>query len=241
MDIEHSAHRNGRSRDTRLSRERLARLSRLVAVTGAFLLLGITVAACSGGSSPGVASVGATATTGASKDQSSGDPSTSGSTSSGQTNGIALSGGNAAQGLALARCMRAHGVADFPDPNAQGQTQISGGPNSDLNPNNPTFKKAMNACQSKIPKPTPAQQAQALQNAIKMSQCMRAHGITDFPDPQSQGGGRVSLSLNGSPGSDLNPNDPAFQRAQKVCMPNAPKLPTKQSGGSGAVSIGGGG
>jgi hypothetical protein len=136
--------------------------------------------------------------------------------------------------------MRAHGVADFPDPNAQGQTQISGAPTSDLNPNNPTFQKAQNACQSKLPKPTAAQQAQALQNALKMSQCMRTHGITDFPDPQSQGGGRVSISLHSSPGSDLNPNDPAFQAAQKACMPNAPTLPTKQSGGSGAADSTGG-
>jgi hypothetical protein len=74
-----------------------------------------------------------------------------------------------------------------------------------------------------------------------MSQCMRDQGITDFPDPQSHGGGRISLSLNGSAGSDLNPNDPAFQRAQKVCMPNAPKLPSKQSGSSGAVLSTGGG
>src|ERR1700677_2378264 len=146
MDIEHSAHRNGRSGDSEPARERWPRLSRLVAVTGAILLLGVTAAACSGASSPGVASVGATATTGGSNDQSSGDSGANDSTSNGKTNGLALAGGSAAQGLALAQCMRAHGVADFPDPNAQGQTLISGGPNSDLNPNNPTFEKAMKAC-----------------------------------------------------------------------------------------------
>jgi hypothetical protein len=137
--------------------------------------------------------------------------------------------------------MRAHGVPDFPDPNAQGQIAISGGPNSDLNPNNPTFMKAQNDCQSKLPKPSPAQQAQALQNALKVAQCMRAHGITDYPDPQSKGG-RVSISLHSSPGSDLNPNDPAFQAAQKVCMPNAPIAPKGKSGaGSGGVFSTGGG
>jgi hypothetical protein len=183
-------------------------------------------AACSGGSSPGVASLGVTATTAASNGQtSSGGPRTNNAPGAAQGSGLSLSNGNATQALAFSQCMQAHGVADFPDPNAQGQTQISGGPDSDLNPNNPTFKKAMNACQSKMPKPTPAQQAQALQNALKMSQCMRAHGITDFPDPQSQGGGRISISLHGSPDSDLNPNDPAFQRAQKICMPNAPTHP----------------
>jgi hypothetical protein len=241
MHIKQSDQRSGPGGDAGPARESLGRLSRLAAVTGALLLLGATAAACSGGSSPGVASAAGTATTGASNGQSSsGDPATNGAPGGGQGSSFSLAGGNATQALAFSQCMRAHGVADFPDPNAQDQTQISGGPNSDLNPNNPTFQKAMNACQSKMPKPTPAQQAQALQNALKMAQCMRDHGITDFPDPQSQGGGRISISLHGSPGSDLNPNDPAFQAAQKACMPNAPSLP-KGTGGSGAVSIGGGG
>jgi hypothetical protein len=217
------------------------RLPRLMAVTGALLLLGLAAAACSGGSSPGVASAGDVATTGPPNGQSSSeDPGTNGSTSDSRT-GISLAGGNATQALAFSQCMRAHGVGDFPDPNAQGQIQIGGGPDSDLSPNNPAFQKAQNACQSKMPKPSPAQQAQALQNALKMAQCMRDHGITDFPDPQSGPGGRISISLHGSPGSDLNPNDPAFQRAQKVCMPNAPTLPSKGSGGSGAVLSTGGG
>ncbi len=247
MDIDHSAQTSGRGRDSGPVRVRLARVSRLVAVMGALLLLGVTAAACSGGSSLGVASADGTATTKASNGKSSSaDASSNAASGGGQGNSFSLAGGNATQALAFSQCMRAHGVADFPDPNAQGQTQINGGPDSDLNPNNPTFQKAQNACQSKQPKPTPAQQAQALQNALKMSQCMRDHGITDFPDPQSQGGGRISISLHGSPGSDLNPNDPAFQAAQKACMPNAPSLPknTKIGGssGSGAVlSTGGGG
>jgi hypothetical protein len=239
MDIDDSAKRSGEGGDAGPGREHWARLARLVATTGAVLLLGVTAAACSGASSPGVASVGDTATTAPSNGQSSsGDPATNGATSGGKASGLSLADGNAAEGLAFSECMRSHGVADFPDPNAQGQTEISGGPGSDLNPSNPTFQRAQNACQSKMPQPTPAQQAQALQNALKMSQCMRDHGITDFPDPQSHGGGRVSLSLHGSPGSDLNPNDPAFQRAQKICMPNAPALP--KNGGS-AVSVGAGG
>jgi hypothetical protein len=238
MDIERSDTKSGGGEDSGPSRGGLARLSRLAAVTGVLLLLVVAAAGCSGGSAPGVASADGTVTTGASNQSSSGDPATDGATSNGKTSGLSLANGNAAQGLAFSQCMRAHGVADFPDPNAQGQTQISGGPNSDLNPNNPTFQKAQNACQSKLPTPSPAQQAQALKSALKMSQCMRAHGITDFPDPESQGGGRISMSIHGSPGSDLNPNDPAFQRAQKICMPNAPSLP--KNGGS-AVAVGGGG
>ena len=157
--------------------------------------------------------------------------------------GTAIVGANGAAALAFSQCMRAHGVADFPDPNAQGQTQISGGLNSDLNPNNPTFQKAQNACQSKLPKPSPAQQAQALKNALKMSQCMRAHGITDFPDPQSGQGGRISMSLHGSPGSDLNPNDPRLPSGPRRCA--CPTRPACQGGKQerfrGRLSTGGGG
>jgi hypothetical protein len=235
MHMDQSAHSGGHSGDARPTRERWARLPRLAAVTGSLLVLILAATACSGGSSPGVASAGSTTTPGASNDpSSSGDPATNGATN-GAASGLSLAGGNATEALAYSQCMRAHGVTDFPDPNAQGMIQISGGPTSDLSPNNPTFEKAQNACQSKMPTPSPAQQAQALKNALKMAQCMRDHGITDFPDPQSGPGGRISLSLHGSPGSDLNPNDPAFQRAQKVCMPNAPKQP-------GAVlSTGGGG
>jgi hypothetical protein len=112
--------------------------------------------------------------------------------------------------------MRSHGVANFPDPNAQGAIQATG-----LDPGSTTFQAASNTCRHLLPnggQPTPAQQAKALAQAIKFSQCMRSHGITDFPDPQSQAGGGISISLHSTPGSDLNPNSPQFQDAQKACQ-----------------------
>jgi hypothetical protein len=146
--------------------------------------------------------------------------------------------------------MRSHGVADFPDPTAHGQIQIqSGGPGSSnqtssgLDPNNPTFQAAQTACQHLMPTPSAAEQHQALSNALKQSRCMRAHGIKDFPDPQTSGGG-ISIKIQGGAGSDLNPNNPLFQRAQAACMPNAPKPPAgaNTSGGphSGSSSNGSG-
>jgi hypothetical protein len=139
--------------------------------------------------------------------------------------------------------MRAHGVPNFPDPNSQGGFFFQGGSGGGLDPNNPTFQAAQRACQSKMPRPTKAQQAQAMQNALKMSQCMRNHGIKDFPDPQTKGG-HVSLRIGGSPGSDLNPNNPQFNAAQKACMQYAPKGAKTSGGphsGSGSAQIGGGG
>lgn len=54
---------------------------------------------------------------------------------------------DAAKLLNFSKCMRAHGLHDFPDPNPGGGLQISGGPGSDLSPDNPTFQRAQTACQ----------------------------------------------------------------------------------------------
>jgi hypothetical protein len=46
---------------------------------------------------------------------------------------------------------------------------------------------------------------------------MRAHGVPDFPDPVGNG-----LQIKVSPGSDLDPNSPQMQAAQKACQSLAP-------------------
>jgi hypothetical protein len=54
-----------------------------------------------------------------------------------------------------------------------------------------------------LAKPDPAK-------LLAFSECMRAHGIPDFPDPSRSG-----LVVNG--GGDLNPNDPTFHDASTAC------------------------
>jgi hypothetical protein len=66
--------------------------------------------------------------------------------------------------------------------------------------------------------PTPAQQAQALAQALKFSECMRSHGITGFPDPQSVAGGGIRIAIRAGQGNNLNPTNPQFQAAQKACQ-----------------------
>jgi hypothetical protein len=56
-----------------------------------------------------------------------------------------------------------------------------------------------------IEKPDPAK-------LEKFFQCMRANGIPDFPDPTGNG---LAIHLGSS--SDLDPNNPIFQSAQKLC------------------------
>ena len=52
--------------------------------------------------------------------------------------------------LALSRCMRDHGIKDFPDP-SNGAIHLNGGPGSDLDPNNPLFRAAQQACRGDLP------------------------------------------------------------------------------------------
>ena len=90
---------------------------------------------------------------------------------------------------------------------------------------------AQQACAKYNPKggkaPSPAQQ-QAVAQALKFSECMRSHGITDFPDPQvssSAGGVRIGIKIQNGQSSNLNPNNPRFQAEQKACQGEMPSLP----------------
>jgi len=124
--------------------------------------------------------------------------------------GTSQAGGSAqSQQLAFARCMRSHGIADYPD---SGPVQASAG--SDLDPGNPTYRAAQQACQSLRPteKLSPAQAAQNNAAALKYAECMRSHGITKYPDPQVGTGGNDTLNLTG-----IDLNSPQFQAAQQAC------------------------
>jgi hypothetical protein len=129
-------------------------------------------------------------------------------------------GASQSQLLAFAHCMQTHGEPNFPEPNGQGVFTGNG-----LDPGAPGFQAAANKCNHLLPnggQPTAAQKAQAVAQALKYSQCMRSHGIADFPDPQVSGGGdRISIRLGGK-GSDLNPQDPQFQAAQQACQAYTP-------------------
>ncbi len=61
-----------------------------------------------------------------------------------QTPSAAQSAENLTLMLRLAKCMRAHGVPNFPDPTSRGLTFS---PSSGLNPNSPAFLAAQKRCQ----------------------------------------------------------------------------------------------
>jgi hypothetical protein len=62
-----------------------------------------------------------------------------------------------------------------------------------------------------------------LSGALAYANCMRSHGVPDFPDPNSQGEFRIQPVRvhNGvqTVSQDLQPSSPASQAAQRVCGP----------------------
>ncbi len=50
--------------------------------------------------------------------------------------------------------------------------------------------------------------------AVKFAQCMRANGVSDFPDPDASGTLTIDGVVNGS---SLDPNSPTFQQAISAC------------------------
>ena len=134
------------------------------------------------------------------------------------------------QALEFSKCMRAHGVSNFPDPSTSGGgVQLSITPSSGVNPRAPAFQAAQRSCQHLMPgggQPSAQASAQAKAHLLRISECMRAHGITDFPDPQS--GSPPSnptgySAVMGVPGaflaipSSINPQSPAFKQAAAAC------------------------
>jgi hypothetical protein len=122
---------------------------------------------------------------------------------------------------AYSACMRAHGVPNFPDPDSQGHLHVSGGSKNGkpfgVNPNTPQFKSAEQTCRSLEPEANPTMQAQAMAKALKFSQCMRSHGVPDFPDPKVGPGGGIELGMSGSIA-----NSSQLAKAQQECRSLAP-------------------
>jgi hypothetical protein len=106
-----------------------------------------------------------------------------------------------------ADCMRSHGVSGFPDP----RIHISGNSVSVIQQlpasaaASPRFKSASHACRGIIPAPqnaTQSGQAQRRQVFFAFARCMRAHGVSDFPDPTSQG--QITPQMITAAGVDLH-------------------------------------
>jgi hypothetical protein len=109
--------------------------------------------------------------------------------------------------LAFSRCVRAHGVASFPDPDSSGRLPASG---KQIAHDSPQYPAAESACAHLISsgRGTPEQRQQKLAFAVRVAQCVRRHGYPAFPDPTATG---QALP----PGLDTS--SPQFQATETAC------------------------
>jgi hypothetical protein len=144
--------------------------------------------------------------------------------SSAQANTFAP-GATYAQMLAFAKCMRSNGVPNFPDPDRQGTFN-----NATVNAltSNNSGNNALHQCRSVLPNAgtgLTVEQIQQIQqtnlhSAVKAAHCMRAHGITNFPDPA---GTTQASGINWQPvlsaiqAGGLSLNTPSYEAAFMAC------------------------
>ena len=121
--------------------------------------------------------------------------------------------------VAYSRCMRAHGVSNFPDPDRSG-----GIPKSELiqlGVGKVRMRAAGTACEHLLPAtglapPETAQQIRKrIADALSFANCMRSHGVARFPDPTAQG--QLTVEMVQSQGIDVHA--PALLRIVQKCLP----------------------
>ncbi len=178
----------------------------------------VLLAGCGGGSSSneGVAQLGS---------------STGSSTATGDGATSPGSGSPEAALLAFAKCMRSNGMSNFPDPSGSGGFRFRRG--AGINPSSPAFKAAQAKCKKFQPGGGPGSgpppSAQVLAHWLNVAQCMRRHGVPEFPDPRTSvpsnlhppaGAARFVVSdiegvilVMGS----IDTQSPAFTRAAAAC------------------------
>jgi hypothetical protein len=131
--------------------------------------------------------------------------------------------------LAFARCMRSHGLPNWPDPTSGGEFDksklrqlaysvsqvraVEDGPCSHL---------------LQAPAPGPAITVADRADYLHAAACMRSHGISDFPDPTFRTGG-VQTNIP----SSINQDSSSFKSAAAICTKLIPAgLPYSHTSGS---------
>ena len=122
----------------------------------------------------------------------------------------------------FAECIRAHGVSDFPDPNAKNDFEYG------VSVSKTVWTQAVDACKALQPpgtlssKRTPKQQSASL----RFAQCIRDNGVKDFPDP-----------VNGEPLVDTykipSSNQPGGMTILNAAMQKCGKVLDLAAGGQG--------
>lgn len=128
-----------------------------------------------------------------------------------------------ANALAFSQCMRSHGVPNFPDPGSDAQVPKADPQNFGVSASR--LQAAQRACQDLYPAAALAQcqgtgicspaARQALLGRMRdFANCMRAHGISNWPDPSVDSQGRPGFR---GPAADVPPGSPTDHAANEEC------------------------
>jgi hypothetical protein len=137
-------------------------------------LIGLISAGCGSNAS---SETGTASSTGTARSTGSGSSSRTASSTGTTSSDTKLTAQDKA--VKFAECIRAHGVPHFPDPDPKGDFNFG------VDVSKEVFTKAVDACKALQPpgslsaKRTPKQQSASL----TFAQCVRNHGVKDFPDP----------------------------------------------------------
>jgi hypothetical protein len=177
-----------------------------LAIAG-LVLSALLLAACSGGSSGNhVAQLGSTAS------QASSSAS------------LAAASSQQVGAVGCARCMRAHGVSNWPDPDSSGVFDKTKVTSQQLGVSSTQLQAAQDACGDLLPPASAARQRLNAAQALQYSQCVRSHGVPNFPDPDATGRIPDPATVSVDQGS------PQFQAANDTCAQyRPPYIPTNQA------------
>ena len=161
-------------------------VNKLISLTAAVTLLGLGAAACGSNSPP---------------------------------QGSSSRQGPGAAAYAFARCMRTHGVSGFPDPIVK--TTANSASVSQVAPaslaSSPHFKSANRACahlEAAAHGSGPHSGGPSKSVLLAFARCLRAHGISNFPDPSGQG--QLSPTMLSAAG--VNVHTQRFFDAGRSCV-----------------------
>jgi hypothetical protein len=137
-----------------------------------------------------------------------GSSSSTGTASSPSAEGTASS----PSGLAFARCMRSHGIPNFPDP-IDSSGHFSKTVLQQLGVSGSRLRAVEDTCQNLLPAGPPPLTAQDQRDYLRAAACMRSHGVAGFPDPVFSGG---SVSFP-TPPAGFPTGSPQFIQARQTC------------------------
>jgi hypothetical protein len=123
---------------------------------------------------------------------------------------------NTQRALAYSRCMRSHGVPNFPEPNSSGAFPKVTPQQLGVSPS--VFQSAQKHCRYLLPDsgngPSQTQTQKILNGMLKFAKCMRSHGVSNWPDPVVDAGGNPEFYLDG----EIDQNSPQIKRDINACL-----------------------